>query len=96
MVRASGERASPSTSDVWLSPDSLRAVAGLVSAVAWPVIAGVALWKLLPQLRDLLARLSDFEAFGIKAKVKEKVEKVENELKRSAEEAQTSGISQVL
>lgn len=73
---------SPGTVDhgLFQTPEGLKAIAEVISAVAWPLVVLAIAWILLPQLRDILSRLTEFEAFGVKAKIDDK-------LKQSAEAA---------
>ncbi len=87
LISTSGRRPPPAP-DSLMTPEGLKALASLVSAVAWPLLVFGAVVVLLPELRSLLARLSDVEVSGIKARVKEKVE---TELKASADEARRAG-----
>jgi hypothetical protein len=57
----------------------------LISAVVWPLFAFAVLIVLAPQLRDLVSRLTDFEAFGVKAKVSQNLK----EAAKAAEKAET-------
>lgn len=67
------------------TPDGVKALASLVTAVFWPLLALAAMLMFAPQLRDLLSRLSDFEAFGLKAKVAEKVQESAEAAQRTDE-----------
>ncbi|MGO8797703.1 MAG: hypothetical protein ACLQJL_01285 [Roseiarcus sp.] len=74
---------SADSSSGWMSEGSkaLASLIGAVASLAWPVAIFAAVWTFRPQVRQLLGRVKEGEAFGIKFKI-------ENELAASAQEAQ--------
>lgn len=55
------------------TPEGIKALASLVTAVSWPLLALVSMMRFAPQVGDMLSRLSDVEVFGLKAKVAQKL-----------------------
>ena len=71
----------------WLSPDGLRAITGLITAIAWPAIVVFALIAFRTQVVSIAGRLQEFEFLGVKGKI-------EGQLKASAAAAeQAQGLS---
>lgn len=66
------------------SPQGAEALSKLLSTVAWPAVTVFALIVLRPEIMKVLGRISEFDAFGVKAKIRE-------ELKRSEEEVEVLG-----
>jgi hypothetical protein len=64
----------------WWTPEGVTAVATIISAVAWPVLAAVLVYKFTPQLSSFLSHMTKVELFGVKAEIQSEVDK-------SAEEA---------
>ena len=75
----------------WLSPEGLKAIAEFISAVAWPVLVVVLLLLFRHEIVSMLGGVTEFEMFGVKAKV---ARQVAAELDKSAEAAsQMPGLS---
>ena len=73
--------------DSWLTPTGLKAVAALISALAWPALALLVVVRFSPQLVAFLQRMTKVELFGVKAEI-------ETQLNKSAQEAAVmSGLS---
>lgn len=75
----------------WISPEGLKAIAEFISAVAWPAIVVVLLLMFRREIVAMLGGVTEFEVFGVKAKV---ARQVAAELDKSAEAAsQMQGLS---
>lgn len=86
MVRRASE-----PGDRWLSPEGLKAIAEFISAVAWPALAVAVLLLFRREIVSMLGGVTEFEVFGVKAKV---ARQVAAELDKSAQAAsQTPGLS---
>jgi hypothetical protein len=44
----------------------VKAVFGLITGLAWPVVIGLIVWWFRKEIRDLFPRLAKFEALGVK------------------------------
>jgi hypothetical protein len=77
----------PPQTDSWLTPTTLTAIAALINAIAWPLLALLVVIRFSPQLVAFLQRMTKFEFFGVKAEL-------QTEIDESAQEAAAqSGLS---
>lgn len=68
----------------WLTPEGLKAIAEFISAVAWPALVAAVLLLFRREIVSMLGGVTEFEVFGVKAKV---ARQVAAELDKSAEAA---------